>query len=110
MPERNYRKVLPNKVIRKLARKGGAKHLSGLCYDETRDVLKEYLEEMILIIEKRVKDDVKRLDQGAVTTKDVFHAELNYMISCIKRREAVAKERSEAKSRLRLGWYGAKFT
>lgn len=103
MPERNYRKVLPNKVIRKLARKGGAKHLSGLCYYETRDVLKEYLEEMILIIEKRVKDDVKRLDQGAVTTKDVFHAELNYMISCIKRREAVAKERSEAKSRLRLG-------
>ena len=34
-------------ALRRLARRGGVKRISGLCYDETRSVLKDYLSKVI---------------------------------------------------------------
>ncbi|KAF7265426.1 histone H4-like [Rhynchophorus ferrugineus] len=48
---RRHRKVLPDNIqgitkpaIRRLARRGGVKRISGLIYEETRGVLKVFLE------------------------------------------------------------------
>ncbi|KAI0262016.1 hypothetical protein BGY98DRAFT_1051516 [Russula aff. rugulosa BPL654] len=41
---KRHRKVLP---IRRLARRGGVKRISGLIYEETRGVLKVFLENVI---------------------------------------------------------------
>merc|ERR1712224_545944 len=49
-----YKKVLRDNIqgitkpaIRRLARRGGVKRISGLIYEETRGVLKEFLENVI---------------------------------------------------------------
>lgn len=39
--------TLPNKVILRLARRGGVKRLSALVYDQTRDILRVFLENLI---------------------------------------------------------------
>jgi|Laugresbdmm110sn_1035088.scaffolds.fasta_scaffold01989_2 histone H4 len=51
---RRHRKVLRDNIqgitkpaIRRLARRGGVKRISGLIYEETRSVLKEFLETLI---------------------------------------------------------------
>ena len=51
---KRYRKVLRDNIsgitkpaIRRLARRGGVKRISGLIYEETRGVLKVYLEKVI---------------------------------------------------------------
>ncbi|KAF7267875.1 hypothetical protein GWI33_018938 [Rhynchophorus ferrugineus] len=51
---RRHRKVLPDNIqgitkpaIRRLARRGGVKRISGLIYEETRGVLKVFLENVI---------------------------------------------------------------
>jgi len=51
---RRHRKVLRDNIqgitkpaIRRLARRGGVKRISGLVYDETRSVLKQFLEKVI---------------------------------------------------------------
>ena len=53
-PPRRHRKVLREEIkgitkpaIRRLARRGGVKRISGLVYEETRSVLKEFLEKII---------------------------------------------------------------
>ena len=51
---KRHRKVLRDNIqgiskpaIRRLARRGGVKRISGLVYEETRDVLKVFLENVI---------------------------------------------------------------
>ena len=53
-PMKRHRKVLRDNIqgitkpaIRRLARRGGVKRISGLIYDETRGVLKVFLENVI---------------------------------------------------------------
>ena len=53
-PPRHHRKVLREEIkgitkpaIRRLARRGGVKRISGLVYEETRSVLREFLEKII---------------------------------------------------------------
>ncbi len=53
VPKR-HRKVLRDNIkgitkpaIRRLARRGGVKRISGLVYDEIRDVLRSYLEDVL---------------------------------------------------------------
>lgn len=56
--------------IRKLARRGGVKRISGLIYEETRGVLKHFLEELI-------RDAVTYTEYGrrkTVTGMDVVYA------------------------------------
>ena len=56
--------------IRRLARRGGVKRISGMVYDETREVLKKFLENVI-------KDSVTYMDHGkrkTVTAMDVVYA------------------------------------
>ena len=67
---KRHRKVLQDKVdgtskaaIRRLARRGGVKRLSGLIYEETRGVLKVFLENLI--------HDARR---RTVTATDVVYA------------------------------------
>ena len=54
MKSKRHRKVLRDSVygitkpaIRRLARRGGVKRISGLIYEETRGVLKKFLENLI---------------------------------------------------------------
>ena len=57
-------------AIRRLARRGGVKRLSGLIYDETRGVLKEFLE-------KIVRDAVQYTEHAnrkTVSAMDVIYA------------------------------------
>ena len=57
-------------AIRRLARRGGVKRISGLVYDHTRGVLKEFLE-------KVVRDAVHYTDHAkrkTVTSMDVLYA------------------------------------
>ena len=72
-----HRKVLRDSIrgicpaeIRRLARRGGVKRMSGLIYDETRDELKSFL--------TRVIGDAITYTEHArrktVTTLDVIHA------------------------------------
>jgi len=56
--------------IRRLARRGGVKRISGLCYEETRGVLKVFLENLI-------RDAVTYTEYGrrkTVTALDVVYA------------------------------------
>ena len=74
---KRHRKVLRDNIqgitkpaIRRLARRGGVKRVSGLIYDETRGVLKVFLENVI-------RDAVLLCDHArrlTVTTLDVVHA------------------------------------
>ncbi|CAI9170748.1 unnamed protein product [Rangifer tarandus platyrhynchus] len=57
-------------ALRRLDRRGGVKHISGLLYEETRGVLKVFLENM-------VRDAVtytEHAKQKAVTAMDVVYA------------------------------------
>eukprot|EP01012_Entosiphon_sulcatum_P066516 TRINITY_DN95803_c0_g1_i1.p1 TRINITY_DN95803_c0_g1~~TRINITY_DN95803_c0_g1_i1.p1 ORF type:complete len:112 (-),score=28.91 TRINITY_DN95803_c0_g1_i1:89-424(-) len=57
-------------AIRRLARRGGVKRISGLIYDETRNVLKTFLENVI-------RDAVTYTEHGrrkTVTAMDVVYA------------------------------------
>ena len=74
---KRHRKVLRDKiqgitkpVIRRLARRGGVKRLSSLIYEETRGVLKAFLENLI-------RDSVTYTDHArrrTVTATDVVYA------------------------------------
>ncbi|XP_035538755.1 histone H4-like isoform X2 [Juglans regia] len=57
-------------AIRRLARRGGVKHISGLIYEETRGVLKIFMENVI-------RDAVTYTEHAlrkTVTTRDVVYA------------------------------------
>ena len=61
---------LSYQAIRRLARRGGVKRISGLIYDETRTVLKTFLENVI-------RDAVTYTEHGrrkTVTSMDVVYA------------------------------------
>jgi len=74
---RRHRKVLRNNIsgitkpaIRRLARRGGVKRISGLVYEESRGVLKVFLEKVI-------QDAVKYTEHArrkTVTAMDVVYA------------------------------------
>ncbi len=74
---KRHRKVLRDNIqgitkpaIRRLARRGGVKRISGLMYEETRTVLKTFLENV-------VKDSVTYTDHArrkTVTALDVVYA------------------------------------
>jgi histone H3/H4 len=72
-----YRKVLRDSIygftkpaIRRLARRGGVKRISGLIYEETRGVLKKFLENII-------RDAVvytEHANRRTVTAQDILYA------------------------------------
>jgi histone H4 len=63
---------LTKPAIRRLARRGGVKRISGLVYEETRDVLKEFLRK---ILEAAVYyADGATPSRKTVTALDVVHA------------------------------------
>ena len=74
---KRHRKVLRDNIqgitkpaIRRLARRGGVKRISGLMYEETRTVLKSFLEQV-------VRDAVcytEHARRKTVTALDVVHA------------------------------------
>lgn len=74
---KRHRKVLRDNIqgitksaIRRLARRGGVKRISGLVYDETRGALKSFLENVI-------RDAITYTDHAkrkTVTTMDVLYA------------------------------------
>ena len=74
---KRHRKVLRDNIqgitkpaIRRLARRGGVKRISGLMYEETRGVLKSFLEQV-------VKDSVcytEHARRKTVTALDVVYA------------------------------------
>ena len=76
-PPRRHRKVLRDNIqgitkpaIRRLARRGGVKRISGLIYEETRGVLKVFLENVI-------RDAVTYTEHArrkTVTAMDVVYA------------------------------------
>lgn len=74
---RRHRRVLRDNLkgitkpaIRRLARRGGVKRLSGLIYDETRDVLKSFLEDAI----RRAVTYTEHGRRKTVTAYDVIYA------------------------------------
>ena len=63
-------KGITNPAIRRLARRGGVKRIAGLVYEETRGVLKKFLENII-------RDTVTYTEHAkrkTVQTSDVIHA------------------------------------
>jgi histone H4 len=74
---KRHRKVLRDNIqgitknaIRRLARRGGVKRISGLIYEETRGVLRSFLEDI-------VRDAVVFMDHAnrkTVTTLDIVYA------------------------------------
>ncbi|KZP12346.1 histone-fold-containing protein [Athelia psychrophila] len=61
---------LPKPAIRRLARRGGVKRISGLMYEETRGALKIFLENVI-------RDSVTYTEHAkrkTITSLDVVHA------------------------------------
>ena len=74
---KRHRKVMRDNIqgitkpaIRRLARRGGVKRISGLMYEETRNVLKDFLTSV-------VKDSVTYTDHAkrkTVTAMDVVYA------------------------------------
>jgi histone H4 len=63
-------KGITKPAIRRLARRGGVKRISGMMYEETRTVLKSFLENVI-------KDSVTYTEHGrrkTVTALDVVYA------------------------------------
>ena len=74
---KRHRKILRDNIqgitkpaIRRLARRGGVKRISGLIYEETRNVLKSFLENI-------VKDAVTYTEHArrkTVTAMDVIYA------------------------------------
>ena len=67
---RNTIQGISKPAIRRLARRGGVKRISGLVYDETRGVLKVFLENIL-------KDSITYCDHAhrkTVTAMDVVYA------------------------------------
>ncbi|ELP91226.1 histone H4, putative [Entamoeba invadens IP1] len=63
-------KGITKPAIRRLARRGGVKRINGLVYEETRNVLKQFLEQVI-------RDSVTYTEHGkrrTVTAMDVVYA------------------------------------
>jgi histone H4 len=74
---KRHRKVLRDNIsgitkpaIRRLARRGGVKRISGLIYEETRGVLKGYLANLI----KDTLTYTEHARRKTVTAMDVLHA------------------------------------
>nr|XP_023668620.1 histone H4-like [Paramormyrops kingsleyae] len=74
---KRHRKVLHNNIqgitkpaIRRLARRGGVKRISGLIYEETRGVLKVFLENVI----RDAVTYTKHAKRKTVTAMDVVYA------------------------------------
>ncbi len=66
----DYMVGLTKPAIRRLARRGGVKRISGLVYEETRDALRSFLSGL-------VKDSIEYADSArrkTVTALDVVHA------------------------------------
>ena len=63
-------KGITKPAIRRLARRGGVKRLSGLMYEETRSVLRSFLYNLVKIAE-HYTDHARR---RTVTALDVVHA------------------------------------
>ena len=57
-------------AIRRLARRGGVKWMSGLVYEETRSVLKEFMEKILL----NAITYTEHADRKTVNVVDVPHA------------------------------------
>ena len=57
-------------AIRRLARRGGVKRISGLIYEETRGVLKRFLENLL----RDTVEYTKHAKRKTVTSMDVVHA------------------------------------
>ena len=73
----SHRKVLRDNIqaitkpaIRRLARRGGLKRISGLIYEETRGVLKVFLENVI----RDAMASTEHAKRKTVTAMDVVHA------------------------------------
>ncbi|RXG58785.1 Histone H4 type VIII [Armadillidium vulgare] len=76
VPEFHYFGIgITKAAIRRLARRGGVKRISGLIYEETRVVLKVFLENVI----RDVVTHTEQAKRKTVTTMDVVYA--------LKRRE-----------------------
>src|SRR5437868_13755556 len=66
---------IPKPTIRRLARRGGVKRISGLIYEETRGVLKV---ESSILLENVIRDTVtctEHANMKTVTAMDVAHAQ-----------------------------------
>ncbi|ODQ53854.1 hypothetical protein SAICODRAFT_55634, partial [Saitoella complicata NRRL Y-17804] len=75
--ERRHRKILRDNIqgitkpaIRRLARRGGVKRISGLIYEETRGVLKTFLEGII----RDAVTYTEHAKRKTVTSLDVVYA------------------------------------
>ncbi|KAJ4903186.1 Histone H4 protein [Raphanus sativus] len=77
---KRHRKVLRDNIqgitkpaIRRLARRGGVKRISGLIYEETRGVLKIFLENVIRdsVVRSRKEPSVGRIRATTFYTKDL---------------------------------------
>ena len=69
-PLRDNLQGITKPAIRRLARRGGVKRISGAVYEETRAVLKDFLNKVIM-------DSVAYMDHArrkTVTAMDVVHA------------------------------------
>ena len=74
---KRHRKVLRDNIqgitkpsIRRLARRGGVKRISGLMYEETRSILKKFLEDVI----RDATVYTEHARRKTVTTMDVLYA------------------------------------
>ena len=91
--------ALQKPAIRRLARRGGVKRISGLIYEETRGVLKVFLENVI-------RDSVTYTEHArrkTVTALDVVYAlkrQGKTLCACSARR-AQARERARARRNCR---------
>ena len=63
-------RVSPSPAIRRLARRGGVKRISGLIYEETRGVLKVFLENVI----RDAVTYTEHAKRKTVTAMDVVYA------------------------------------
>ena len=69
-PLRDNIEGITKPAIRRLARRGGVKRISGLIYDDVRDVLKEFLTTVI----KNAVNYTDHARRKTVTTNDVVYA------------------------------------
>lgn len=77
MPAKRHRHIIRDSIkgitkpaIRRLARRGGVKRISGLVYDETRVILKKFLEN-IIHDSATYAEYAKRV---TITTRDVTYS------------------------------------
>ncbi|KAL7899353.1 histone-fold-containing protein [Trichoderma sp. SZMC 28014] len=75
--QKRHRKILRDQIqgitkpaIRRLARRGGVKRIAGTIYDETRKVMKQYLEEVI----RDAVTYVEHRNAKTVTIHDILHS------------------------------------